>query len=321
MAVDLTTSVPAIIIIIAVVISGVIAADDDEKTKTVCEKELSHCSKEYNVCGVEGDDLLVRCPLPPNTGLPDWILVQLIQLPPAAAETIVGNYHSSDPSAKSTNLSFEFTALEMNSAMFVARNANTTQGGDYRCEVLSSRRNSDIQTHFQVKLYKALSVSVERDVSANERGNITLWCNITRPEHEERVCGVTWTLPSTSVTVSLNNAQFKDSQVSSGVQQLGYVMYDGHLDLRDGSSYLTLYNVTRAHGGNYSCVINTTGSRGTATGRLWITSPSTTGLSGCIVSALALLCVSLFILGASILSTLRFLRQQPNKVKAQDCVE
>ncbi|XP_061436190.1 uncharacterized protein LOC133361281 isoform X2 [Lethenteron reissneri] len=270
MAVDLTTSVPAIIIIIALVISGVIAADD-EKMKTMCEKELSNCSKEYNVCGVEGEDLLVRCPLPPTTGLQDWILVQLMQLPPAAAATIVGNYFSSDPSAKSTNLSFEFTAIEMNFAVFVARNANTTQDGDYRCVVMSNKSNSNIKTHLQVKLYKALSVSIERDVSADERGDVTLWCNITRPEDEERVCGVMWMLPSTSVTVSLNY-----SQVSSGVQQLGHVMYEGHLDLRDGSSYVTLYNVTRAHGGNYSCVINTNGSRGTATGRLWITSPSPT---------------------------------------------
>nr|XP_032835741.1 uncharacterized protein LOC116957602 isoform X2 [Petromyzon marinus] len=270
MAVDLTTSVPATIIIISVVISGVIAADD-VKTKAVCEKQLSHCSKGYNVCGVEGEDLLVRCPLTPNTSLPDLILVQLMQLPPAAAKTIVGTYYSPDPSAKSTHLAFEFTALEMNFAVFVARNANATQGGDYSCLVISTRNNSDIKTHFQVKLYKALSVSIEKDVSADERGDVTLWCNITQPEREEYMCGVMWMLPSTSVTVSLN-----DSQVSSGVHQLGHVMYEGHLDLRHGSSYVTLYNVTRAHGGNYSCVVNTSGSRGSATGRLWITSPSTT---------------------------------------------
>nr|XP_032835744.1 uncharacterized protein LOC116957602 isoform X4 [Petromyzon marinus] len=270
MAVDLTTSVPATIIIISVVISGVIAADDG-KTKAVCEKELSHCSKGYNVCGVEGEDLLVRCQLPANTGLPDLILVQLMQLPPAAAKTIVGFYYSPDSSAKSTNLAFEFTGLEMNFAVFVARNANATQGGDYSCVVISTRNNSNKETHFQVKLYKALSVSVEKDVSADERGDVTLWCNITQPEREEYMCGVMWMLPSTSVTVSLN-----DSQVSSGVHQLGDVMYEGHLDLRHGSSYVTLYNVTRAHGGNYSCVINTNGSRGSATGRLWITSPSPT---------------------------------------------
>ncbi|XP_078476781.1 uncharacterized protein LOC144737789 isoform X2 [Lampetra planeri] len=273
MAVDLTTSVPAIIIIIiAVVISGVTAADD-EKTKAVCEKELSHCSKGYNVCKVEGEDLLVRCPLPPSINKSNLKVADLTQIHSPSKETTVA-YYSNPASDKPIDFQFKFHGFEDKYVVFVARNANTTLGGNYSCRVLSVH-TTDEKTKLEVKIYKALSVSVERDVSAVEGGNVTLWCNVTRLEDGERLCGVTWTLPSTSVTVSLN-----DSQVSSSMQQLGPVMYEGHLDLKDGSSHVTLYNVTRVNGGYYSCVINTTGSRGTATGHLRIISPSTTVIGG-----------------------------------------
>ncbi|XP_075912941.1 uncharacterized protein LOC142907368 [Petromyzon marinus] len=312
MAVDLTTSVPAtIIIIIAVVISGIIAADYG-KTKAVCEKQLSHCSKGYNVCGVEGEDLLVRCQLPPNINQSNMKLADLSQLRSPLKETTVGEYRNSMTETENS-MRFKFHGFEEKCVVFVAHNANMALSGNYSCRVLNVH-SGDEKANLEVKIYKALSVSVERDVSVVQGGDVTLWCNVTRMEREERLCRVTWTFPSTSMTVSLN-----DSQVPSGVQQLGPMMYEGHFDLRDGSSHVTLYNVTR--GGNYSCAINTTGSRGTATGHLRITSPSTTGLPGCIVSTVALLCVSLFTLGASILGTRWFLRQQPNKVKAQDCVE